>query len=130
VPSGLQGAFEGATDTSQTVDRAVRGSTADGSGHRWSPITVTANRVRLRMTQFTGNVERRARSTELQCGQPASSVRRAGIIGIQVETSSNTIFRGNGCHRPSRRQYRFPKGLLFKNGGNPPVLIAKKVRKR
>jgi len=53
------------------------------------------------------------------------------FIGIQVETSSNTDFQGvTGVIGLADGNTVSLKGLLFKNGGNPPVLIAKKVRKR
>ena len=48
----------------------------------------------------------------------------AGITSIQVQTSSNTDFRGvTGVSGLADGNTVSLKGLLFKNGGNPPVLL-------
>jgi len=53
------------------------------------------------------------------------------FTSIQVQTSSNTNFQGvTGVSGLADGNTVSLRGLLFKNGGNPPVLIAKKVRKR
>ena len=55
----------------------------------------------------------------------------ANITSIQVQTSDKTRFHGvsdvSGLADGNSVSLR---GLLFNNGTNPPVLIAKKVRKR
>src|SRR5713226_6061637 len=131
VPSGLQGAFEGATDTSQLLTGQSVEVRLTGPATAGSPITVTANRVRLRMTQFTGNVSGAPVPPNFNVGSLPALFVGARIIGIQVETSSNTDFQGvTGVIGLADGNTVSLKGLLFKNGGNPPVLIAKKVRKR
>ena len=131
VPSGLQGAFEGATDTSQLLTGQSVEVRLTGPATAGPPITVTANRVRLRMTQFTGNVSGAPVPPNFNVGSLPALFVGAGIIGIQVETSSNTDFQGvTGVIGLADGNTVSLKGLLFKNGGNPPVLIAKKVRKR
>ncbi len=131
VPSGLQSAFEGAVDTSQlmtgqTVEIRLTGAPSPGP-----PITATANRVRLRMTQFTANVSGAPVPPNFTVGSLPALFTSAGITSIQVQTSSATQFEGvtsvSGLADTNSVSLR---GLLFKNGANPPVLIARKVRKR
>src|SRR6266852_5142660 len=131
VPSGLQSAFEGAVDTSQlmtgqTVEIRLTGAPSPGP-----PITATANRVRLRMTQFTANVSGAPVPPNFTVGSLPALFTSAGITSIQVQTSSATQFEGvtsvSGLADTNTVSLR---GLLFKNGANPPVLIARKVRKR
>src|SRR5713101_1084640 len=131
VPSGLQGAFEGATDTSQLLTGQSVEVRLTGPATAGPPITVTANRVRLRMTQFTGNVSGAPVPPNFNVGSLPALFTGAGITSIQVQTSSNTNFQGvTGVIGLADSNTVSLKGLLFKNGGNPPVLIAKKVRKR
>ncbi len=131
VPSSLQGAFEGATDTSQLLTGQSVEVRLTGPAIAGQPITVTANRVRLRMTQFTGNVSGAPAPPSFNVGGLPALFIGAGITSIQVETSGDTNFQGvmdvSGLADGNTVSL---KGLLFKNGGNPPVLIAKKVRKR
>ncbi len=131
VPSGLQGAFEGATDTSQLLTGQSVEVRLTGPANAGPPITVTANRVRLRMTQFTGNVSGAPVPPNFNVGSLPALFTGAGITSIQVQTSSNTNFQGvTGVSGLADGNTVSLRGLLFKNGGNPPVLIAKKVRKR
>jgi len=131
VPSGLQGAFEGATDTSQLLTGQSLEVRLTGPANAGPPITVTANRVRLRMTQFTGNVSGAPVPPNFNVGSLPALFTGAGITSIQVQTSSNTNFQGvTGVSGLADGNTVSLRGLLFKNGGNPPVLIAKKVRKR
>jgi hypothetical protein len=131
LPSGLQGAFEGATDTSQLLTGQSVEVRLTGPANAGPPITVTANRVRLRMTQFTGNVSGAPASPNFNVGSLPALFTSAGITSIQVQTSSNTNFQGvTGVSGLADGNTVSLRGLLFKNGGNPPVLIAKKVRKR
>ncbi len=131
VPSGLQGAFEGATDTSQLLTGQAVEVRLTGPANAGPPITVTANRVRLRMTQFTGGVSGAPAPPNFNVGSLPALFIGAGITSIQVQTSSNTDFQGvTGVSGLADGNTVSLKGLLFKNGGNPPVLIAKKVRKR
>src|SRR5216684_5581985 len=94
-------------------------------------ITVTANRVRLRMTQFTANVSGAPVPPNFIVGSLPSLFTGAGISSIQVMTSSQTDFEGvTGVSGLADTNTVSLRGLLFNNGANPPVLVAKKVRKR
>jgi hypothetical protein len=85
----------------------------------------------LRMTQFTASVSGAPVPPNFMVGNLPSLFTSAGISSIQVETSSNTDFEGvadvSGLADTNTVSVR---GLLFSNGANPPVLVAKKVRKR
>jgi Domain of unknown function (DUF5666) len=132
VASALQGDFEGAKDTSlllpgQTVQIRLTGPANPGP-----PVAVTTNRVQLRMSQFTAS---------LKAGSivPPSFIvdilpalfTNAGISSIHIQTSSKTDFDGvSGVSALVDGNTVSLRGLLFKNGALPPVLVAKKVRRR
>jgi hypothetical protein len=95
------------------------------------PITVTADRVRLRMTQFTANVSGTPAPPSFTVANLPSLFTGAGISSIEVDTSSETDFDGvSGVSGLADGNTVSLRGLLFSNGANPPVLVAKKVRKR
>jgi hypothetical protein len=131
VPSSLQGAFEGSTDTSQLVPGQVveiRPSMPVTAG---PPIGVTTNRVRLRMSQMTASVSGAPAPPNFVIGSLPGLFTSAGISSIQVQTSSATEFEGvAGVAGLADQNVVSVRGLLFKNGTNPPELIAGKVRKR
>lgn len=131
VPSGLQGAFEGATDTSQLLTGQTVQIRLTAPASMGPPVAVTANRVRLRMTQFTANVSGAPAPPNFTVGSLPALFTNAAITSIHVQTSSKTVFQGitdiSGLADGNLVSLR---GLLFKNGANPPELIAKKVRKR
>jgi len=131
VPSGLQGTFQGAVDTSQLLPGQsveIRLTAPVSAG---PPVSATADRVRLRMTQFTANVSGAPAPPNFTVGSLPSLFTTAGITSIHVQTSSQTDFQGvTGVSGLADGNTVSLKGLLFKNGANPPELIAKKVRKR
>jgi hypothetical protein len=130
VPSALQNAFQGATDTSQLLPGQVVQVRAN-SVNAGPPITVSSNRVRLRFTQLTANLLGAPVPPNFTLGTLPPLFTNAGITSIHVQTSSDTHLEGvialNGLLNGDTVSVR---GLLFKNGINPPELIAKKVRKR
>ncbi len=132
VPSTLQQAFEGATDTSQlmpgqTVEvrkRAMAGGPAPAA------ITITTDRVRLRDTRFTATVSGAPSGSNFNVGGLPGLFTAAGISQIQVQTSSQTNFDNvSGVSGLADGSTVSLRGLLFKSTPNP-VLIADKVRKR
>jgi hypothetical protein len=131
APSGLVSAFEGATDTSrllpgQTVEIRLTAPATAGP-----TILMTANRVRLRLTQFTANVSGAPVPPNFTVSGLPSLFTNAGITSIQVDTSDQTNFVGvSGVNGLADGNTVSLRGLLFSNGANPPVLVAKKVRKR
>jgi hypothetical protein len=131
LPSGLQGAFESATDTSQLLPGQVveiRLSLPPAAG---PPIAVTANRVRLRTSQLTANVSGMPAPPNFTVGNLPGLFTNGGTMSIQVQTSSATEFEGvAGVAGLADQNVVSLRGLLFRNGANPPVLIAGKVRKR
>lgn len=131
VPSGLQGAFEGAVDTSQLLPGQSVEIRLTAPVKAGPPVAATADRVRLRMTQFTANVKGAPVPPNFTVGSLPSLFTTAGITSIHVQTSSKTIFLGvtdvSGLADGNTVSL---KGLLFRNAANPPELIAKKVRKR
>src|SRR5713101_4925561 len=131
APSGLVSAFQGATDTSQLLPGQAVEIRLTAPANAGPPITVTANRVRLRMTQFTANVSGAPVPPNFIVGSLPSLFTGAGISSIQVMTSSQTDFEGvTGVSGLADTNTVSLRGLLFNNGANPPVLVAKKVRKR
>jgi predicted component of type VI protein secretion system len=130
-PSALVSAFQSATDTSQllvgqTVEIRLTAPATPGP-----PISVTADRVRLRMTQLTANVSGAPTPPTFMLGNLPSLFTGAGITSIQVDTSSETDFDNvAGVSGLADTDLVSVRGLLFNNGANPPVLVAKKVRKR
>jgi hypothetical protein len=131
VPSSLQGSFEGATDTSQLIpgqDVQIKASSGVNAG---SPITMTASRVRLRMSQFTANVSGAPSPPNFNLTNLPGLLTGAGITSVQVQTSSKTNFQGVAGVNALVDQDRVSlRGLLFKNGASAAQLIADKVRKR
>jgi hypothetical protein len=131
VPSGLLGSFEGAVDTSQLLTGQSVQIRLTAPASAGPPVAVTADRVRLRTSQFTANVSGAPVPPNFTVGSLPSLFTNAGITSIHVQTSNKTVFKGvtdvSGLADTNTVSLR---GLLFKNGVNPPELIAKKVRKR
>lgn len=133
VPAALQQAFEGATDTSQlspgqTVQVRKRLMTG---GPAPAPITITTDRVRLRMTRFTATVSGAPVGNDFNVAGLPGLFTAAGINQILVQTSPQTKFEnvtGGVTGLPNGTTVSL-RGLLFKSTPNP-VLIADKVRKR
>jgi len=129
VPSGLQAAFEGATDTSQLlpgqeVQVRVRSLLAG------PPITVSTDRVRLRFSRFRATVTGAPSGFIFNVTNLPSLFTSAGITQIRVQTSSQTEFEGvSGVSALNSGDTVSLRGLLFASSPNP-VLIADKVRKR
>jgi hypothetical protein len=132
VPSLLQGSFEGATDTSQLLPGQMVGIRLAQPANPGPPVTVTANRVRLRTTQFTASVKTGS------VVPPNFSVDRLpalftgnNVRSIHVQTSSDTDFEAaSGVSGLADGNTLSLRGLLFNNGALPPELVTKKVRKR
>lgn len=131
VPSSLQAAFTGATDTSQLLPGQlleIRSSAAVMTG---PPIMITTNRIRLRMSQLTATVSGAPTPPNFVVGNLPGLFTSAGITTIGVQTSSATDFEGVSAVSGLADQNLVSlRGLLFKNGANPPALLADKVRKR
>jgi hypothetical protein len=131
VSGTFAAAFDSAVDTSQLLpgqDVEIRLTAPANPG---PPIMVTANRVRLRMTQFTANVSGTPVPPNFTVNNLPSLFTSAGITSIQVQTSDKTDFHGvSGVGGLADGNTVSLRGLLFSNGANPPVLVAKKVRKR
>jgi hypothetical protein len=131
VPSALQGAFEGAVDTSQLLTGQTVQIRLTAPANPGPPIAVTADRVRLRMTQLTAKVQGAPVPPNFTVGSLPSLFTGAGISSIHVQTSSSTNFVDvSGVGALADGDTTSLRGLLFKNGANPPELIAKKARKR
>lgn len=131
VPSSLANAFTSATDTSDLVPGQVVEIRSTGAVTAGPPIAVTANRVRLRRTQFTATVSGTPASPNFVVGGLPGLFTSAGITSINVQTDSNTDFEGvSGVSALTDQTVVSLRGLLFKNAANPPALIADKVRKR
>ena len=131
VPSGFQNAFQGETDTSQLLTGQVLQVRLTGSAAQGPPVTVTANRVRLRMTQLTATVSGAPVPPNFSVANLPAFFTRAGITSLQVQTSDKTDFDGaSGVNSLVDGNSVSLRGLLFSNGGNPPAFMAKKVRKR
>ena len=131
APSALTMAFQNATDTSQLLTGQTVEVRLTAPANPGPPIMVTSDRVRLRMTQLTANVSGPPAPPNFVVGNLPSLFTGAGITTIQVDTSSATDFENvAGVSGLADTNLVSVKGLLFNNGANPPVLIAKKVRKR
>ena len=131
VPSAFQGAFESATDTSQLLVGQIVEIRLSAPPAAGLPIAVTANRVRLRTSQVTATVSGAPASPNFTLGNLPSLFTSAGITSIRVQTSSATEFDGvSSLAGLADQNVVSVRGLLFNNGGNSPVLIADKVRKR
>jgi Domain of unknown function (DUF5666) len=132
IPSSLQQAFEGATDTSQLLPGQtvqVRKLTMTG-GPAPAAITITTDRVRLRDTRFTATVSGAPAGNNFNVGGLPGLFTAAGISQIQVQTSSQTNFDNvGGVSGLADGSTVSLRGLLFISTPNP-VLIADKVRKR
>lgn len=132
VPSALQGNFEGAMDTSQLLPGQTVQIRLTGPANPGPPVAVTADRVRLRMTQFTANVKAGSIvPPNFSVDTLPALFTNAGISSIHVQTSGETDFEGVSGVSALVDGNTVPlRGLLFNNGALPPELIAKKVRKR
>jgi len=132
VPSALQGDFEGATDTSQLLSGQTVQIRLTSPANPGPPVAVTADRVRLRMTQFTASVK--AGSVvppNFSVDTLPALFITVGISDSHIQTSRETDFQGvSGVSALADGNAVSLRGLLFKNGALPPELIAKKVRKR
>jgi hypothetical protein len=131
VPSGFAVAFEGTVDTSQLLTGQALEIRLTAPASAGQPISVTADRVRLRMTEFTASVSGTPASPNFTVGSLPALFTDAGINSIHVQTSSMTEFEGvTGVSGLADGNSVSLRGLLFKNAPNPPELIAQKVRKR
>jgi Domain of unknown function (DUF5666) len=132
VPSTLQGSFEGATDSSQLLPGQTVQIRLAGPANPGSPVAVTTDRVRLRMTQFTATVKAGSIvPPNFSVDTLPALFTTAGISSIHVQTSSNTDFEGvSGVTALADGNTVSLRGLLFKNGALSPELVAKKVRFR
>jgi hypothetical protein len=132
IPSGQQGSFEGATDTSQLLPGQTVQIRLTGPANPGPPVAATTDRVRLRMTQFTANVKAGSLvPPNFSVNTLPALFTNTGISSIDVQTSSNTDFDGvSGLTALADGNTVSLRGLLFKNGALSPDLIAKKVRKR
>jgi hypothetical protein len=110
--------------TVQVRKRAMTGGPAPAA------ITITTDRVRLRMTRFTATVSGAPAGSFFNVGGLPGLFTAAGISQIQVQTSSQTKFENvSGVSGLANGATVSLRGLLFKSTPNP-VLIANKVRKR
>ena len=140
VPAGLKGSFEGATDTSQLLTgQAVQirlTGPVTGSAGPPSTLAATTDRVRLRVSQFTAKVKAGSIvPPNFSVDNLPSLFTNAtpAINEIHVQTiTGQTDFEGGitGVSGLADGNTVSLRGLLFRNGANPPELIAKKVRKR
>lgn len=130
-PSTLVMAFQNATDTSQLLTGQTVEVRLTAPANPGPPVMVTSDRVRLRMTQFTANVSGTPTPPSFMVGNLPSLFTGAGIAAIQVDTSSATDFDNvAGVSALMNMDTVSVRGLLFNNGTNPPLLEAKKVRRR
>ena len=129
APTTLVNAFQSAADTSQLLTGQTVEVRLTAPANPGPPVMVTSDRVRLRMAQFTATVSGAPTPPNFMVGNLPALFTGAGITTIQVDTSSATDFDNvagvSGLADTSTVSVR---GLLF--SGNPPVLVAKKVRKR
>lgn len=131
APSAFVNAFQGATDTSQLLPGQNVQVRLTAPANPGPPVSVTTDRVRLRMTQLTANVSGAPVPPNFMVANLPTLFTSAGISSIQVDTSSATDFENvAGVSGLADTNTVSVKGLLFSNGANPPVLVAKKVRKR
>jgi len=129
APSALVNAFQSATDTSQLLTGQAVEVRLTAPASPGPPVMVTSDRVRLRMTQFTANVSGAPTPPNFMVGNLPSLFTGAGITVIEVDTSSATDFENlAGVSSLADTNTVSVRGLLF--NANPPVLEAKKVRKR
>jgi hypothetical protein len=132
VPGALQNSFQGATSTAQLLPGQTVQIRLTAPVNPGPPFMVTSDRVRLRMTQFTANVKAGSIAPpNFTVDTLPALFTGSGITTIHVQTSSQTDFDGiGGLSGLSDGITVSLRGLLFRNGTNPPELIAKKVRKR
>ena len=131
VPSNLQSAFSSATDTSQLLPGQVLQVRPSAPAMMGPPIALTTSRVRLRMTQLTATVTGAPTPPTFVVGNLPGLFAAAGILTINVQTSNTTNFEGvSGVSGLADQTVVSIRGLLFNSAGNPPQLIADKVRKR
>ena len=132
VPSMLQGNFEGATDTSQLLPGQMVQIRLAQPANPGPPVTVTANRVRLRTTQFTANVKAGSvMPPNFSVDMLPALFTGNNVKSIHVQTSSDTDFEAvSGVSGLADGNTLSLRGLLFNNGELPPELVTKKVRKR
>jgi len=132
VPSLLQGNFEGATDTSQLLPGQMVGIRLAQPANPGPPVTVTANRVRLRTTQFTANVKTGSVvPPNFSVDTLPALFTGNNVRSIHVQTSSDTDFEAaSGVSGLADGNTLSLRGLLFNNGALPPEFVTKKVRKR
>lgn len=135
--STLRQNFESASDTSQLLPGQAVEVRLVAAPNPGPPITATANRVRLRMTQFTAKVKAGSIAPpnfSVDNLPPLFTGATPPITEIHVQTSPPmTTFMGMGATSISSLSDGDTvslRGLLFRNGANPPELLAKKVRKR
>lgn len=129
APSALASAFQSATDTSQLLTGQTVEVRLTAPANPGPPVMVTSDRVRLRMTQLTANVSGAPIPPTFMLGSLPSLFTGAGITTIKVDTSSATDFDNlAGVSGLADTNAVSVRGLLFK--ASPPVLEAKKVRKR
>jgi len=132
VPSALRDSFEGATDTSQLIPGQTVQIRLTGQANPGPPLAVTTDRVRLRMTQFTGSVKPGSIvPPNFSVDMLPALFTGANIIDIQVQTSSDTDFEAisNGSALLEGETVSL-RGMLFNTGSLSPELIARKVRGR
>lgn len=129
APSALVSAFQSATDTSQLLTGQTVEVRLTAPANPGPPAMVTSDRVRLRMTQLTANVSGAPTPPTFMLGNLPPLFTGAGITTIKVDTSSATDFDNvAGVSGLGDTNTVSVRGLLF--NANPPVLEAKKVRKR
>ena len=129
APSTLVNAFQSATDTSQLLTGQTVEVRLAAPANPGPPVSVTADRVRLRMTQFTANVSGAPAPPNFMVSNLPSLFTGAGITTIEVDTSGATDFDNvAGVSGLADTNTVSVKGLLF--NVNPPLLVAKKVRRR
>jgi Domain of unknown function (DUF5666) len=132
VPVALQSSFDGVTDTSQLLPGQTVQVRLTAPVNPGPPFMVTSDRVRLRMTQFTANVMAGSVAPpDFSVDALPALFTSSGITSIHVQTSFQTDFDGIvGVSGLADGNTVSLRGLLFRDGANPPELIAKKVRKR
>ena len=132
VPGALQSGFLGATNTSQLLPGQAVEIRLTAPVSPGPPFMITSDRVRLGMTQFTGNVKAGSIvPPNFAVDALPALFTGAGITSIHVQTSSQTDFDGIGSIAGlSDGNTVSLRGLLFRSAANPPELITKKVRRR
>lgn len=132
VPGTLLTSFESAMNTSQLIPGQTVQVRVAAPVNPGPPFLVTSDRVRLQMTQFTANVLAGSiAAPNFSVNNLPALFTMAGITSIHVQTSSQTEFGDvASISALANGDTVSLRGLLFRNGANPPELIAKKVRRR